>query len=244
MHEPSVLVIIPTYDEREHLRDVVEGIRASLPPAHVLVVDDASPDGTGDLAERLAREDGRRHVMRRPAKLGLGSAYVDGMRWGLEREFDALVQMDADLSHDPQHLPGLVSALAEADVAIGSRYVAGGCVEGWGPARRALSRGGSLYARLLLGVPIRDMTSGFNAYRHAALDEVDLDAIRSDGYSFQIELKYMLHRLGARVAEIPITFVDRRAGRSKMSGRIVAEAVVRVPLLRTALVTSRSLRED
>lgn len=228
-----VLVITPTYNERDNLRAFVERVTAELPSAHVLVVDDASPDGTGDLAEQLATEDARIHVIHRPAKLGLGTAYLEGFRYALAEGYDVAFEMDADLSHDPAHFPVFLRALAEgADVVSGSRNMAGGGVEGWGIARHALSKGGSLYARAILGVPVRDLTTGFKAYTRKALLALEIDAIRSNGYSFQIETTYRALRRGLRVVEVPIVFVDRRAGQSKMSRRIFAEAVGEVWRLR------------
>ena len=228
-----VLVITPTFNERDNLRAFVERVLASSPEAHVLVVDDASPDGTGDLAEQLATEDARIHVIHRAAKLGLGTAYLEGFRYALAEGYDVAFEMDADLSHDPAHFEAFFRALDEgADVVCGSRNMVGGGVEGWGIARHALSKGGSLYARAILGVPVRDLTTGFKAYTRRALLALDLEAIRSNGYSFQIETTYRALRRGLRVVEVPIVFVDRRAGRSKMSRRIFAEAVTEVWRLR------------
>ena len=195
----------------------------------VLVVDDGSPDGTGRLADEIATREKRVNVLHRSGKLGLGTAYVAGFRWGLERGYDSLIEMDADFSHDPERLPVLLSILqSEADVAIGSRYVAGGGTKNWGLGRKILSRGGSLYARLILGVGIRDFTGGFNGWRREVLEAMDLSTLRSDGYSFQIELKHRAHLLGFRWKEFPILFVDRTVGKSKMSRRIVLEALKRV----------------
>lgn len=229
----GVLVVTPTYDERENLEELVRGIFEVCPEANLLVVDDASPDGTGELADELAAADPRVHVLHRPGKLGLGSAYLDGFRFGLTRGYSTFVQMDTDGSHDPGYLPAFLSELERgADVVIGSRNIPGGDVEGWGLGRHLLSKGGSLYSRLLLGVDVRDLTSGYKAFTRAALEAVDLDRVRSEGYAFQIELTYRAVLAGKRVVEIPIVFVDRRVGQSKMSRRIVAEAVVMVPALR------------
>jgi len=220
------LIVTPTYNELDNLERFVEGVLAVLPDAHVVIVDDASPDGTGDLADRLAEADERIHVMHRPGKLGIGSAYLDAFRWGLERGYDPLFEMDTDLSHDPKYLPSFMDALAAgADVVIGSRNIPGGGVSGWGLGRHMLSKGGSLYSRTILGLSVRDLTSGYKAFRGGALRAVDLDRVRSEGYSFQIELTYRAVRRGFRVAEVPIVFVDRRAGQSKMSRRIFAEAI-------------------
>jgi dolichol-phosphate mannosyltransferase len=230
-----VLVVTPTYDERDNLEPFLAGLFDVVPEAHVLVVDDASPDGTGQLADRIAERDSRVHVMHRPGKMGIGSAYLDAFRWGLARGYDALVEMDTDLSHDPKYLPRMLDAIGGgADIAIGSRNVPGGGVAGWGPGRHVLSKGGSLYSRLILGLPVRDLTSGYKVFRREVLSALDLDAVQSEGYSFQIELTYRAIRKGFEVAEVPIVFVDRRAGQSKMSRRIFAEAVIMVPRLRLA----------
>lgn len=204
-----------------------------LPLADVLVVDDASPDGTGQLVEQLSRAEPRVHVLHRPAKLGLGSAYVAGFRWGLGRPYTAFVEMDADFSHDPRHLPPLLEAIAQgADVAVGSRNVAGGAVRGWGAFRHLLSQGGSLYARLLLGTSVRDMTTGFKAYSRRALELIDIESLRSSGYAFQVETTFRALQQGLRIVELPIVFVDRRVGHSKLGRRDVVEAVLRVIELR------------
>ena len=229
----SVLIATPTYNERENLEELLGGVFSELPEAHVLVVDDASPDGTGILAETLANEDPRVHVLRRPGKLGLGSAYLDAFRWALERDYEHIFEMDTDLSHDPAYLPALLAAFdAGADVVLGSRNIGGGRVEGWGPGRHLLSKGGSLYSRWILGLDVADLTTGYKGFRREVLESIDLDAVHSEGYAFQIELTYRAILRGYRVAEVPIVFVDRRAGQSKMSRRIFAEAVVMVPRLR------------
>lgn len=221
---PRVLVVIPTYNEADNIAEVLVRTRRMLPAADVLVVDDGSPDGTADRVEALGLTGVT--VLRRPGKLGLGSAYRDGFRRGLDAGYDVLVEMDADLSHDPVMLPDLVgAAVAGADLAIGSRYVPGGSVPGWPLWRRAISRTGGTYARLMLGVPVRDATSGFRAFRAAALEAVDLDHVRADGYGFQVEMAYRVHSVGGSITEIPIAFRDRTRGRSKMSARIVAEAL-------------------
>jgi len=221
-----VLVITPTFNERDNLPAFLAGLFEVLPEAHVLVVDDASPDGTGELADALAAKDPRIAVLHRAGKLGLGSAYLEGFRRGLAEGFDVLVEMDTDLSHDPAYLPDFLDAIARgADLVIGSRNIPGGGVEGWGPGRHLLSKGGSLYSRLILGLSVRDLTSGYKAFSRRALEAVDLGSVRSNGYSFQIELTYRALQKGMRVAEVPIVFVDRRAGQSKMSRRIFAEAV-------------------
>lgn len=226
-------VVTPTYNERENLRRCAGELFAHMPDAHLLVVDDASPDGTGELADELAGADPRVHVLHRRGKLGLGSAYIEGFRWALARGYPAVAEMDADLSHSAADLPRLMAALAAgADLALGSRNIAGGGVLGWGPLRHLLSKGGSLYARLLLGVGVADMTTGFKVYNRRALIAIDCATLRSNGYSFQIETTYRALLAGLSVVEVPIVFVDRRVGQSKMNGRIFAEAVLEVPRLR------------
>jgi dolichol-phosphate mannosyltransferase len=226
------LVVVPTYDERENLPAVAAAVVGLRPPVDLLVVDDASPDGTGEIAEDLAgAHPGRVHVLHRAGKLGLGTAYLEGFAWGLAEGYGAVAQMDADFSHDPAVLPRLFAALDRADLAIGSRYVAGGGTRNWGVGRKVLSRGGSLYARLLLGLPVNDVTGGFKAWRRETLERLDLDSVRSNGYCFQVEMTYRAFRRGARIAEVPIVFVDRRVGQSKMSRAIFLEALWRVPLL-------------
>ena len=230
----------PTYDERENLAWLVRGVHGVVPSADVLVVDDASPDGTGALADALAADDPRVSVLHRPRKLGLGTAYVAGFRYALERGYDLVFEMDADLSHDPAHLPAFLAAFeAGADVVVGSRRIEGGGVRGWGVHRRALSRGGSLYSRVVLGVDVRDLTTGYKGYTRAALERIGIDTIASNGYSFQIETTYRAIREGLSVVEVPIWFVDRRAGQSKMSSRIFGEAIVMPWLLRASVSRSR-----
>ncbi|HEU4408405.1 MAG TPA: polyprenol monophosphomannose synthase [Polyangiaceae bacterium] len=225
----GALVVVPTYNEADNVEPLVAAVRAAAPSASVLVVDDDSPDGTWRTVERLAAADPRVHVLRRRGRRGLGSAYVDGFRWGLERRYGAFVGMDADFSHDPALLPLFFGALGRgADVVVGSRNVAGGGVRGWGPGRLALSKGGSAYARAILGVPVRDLTTGYKAFSGRALEAIGLESLRSNGFAFQIETTYRALRRGLRVVEVPIVFVDRRSGKSKMSGAIFAEAVVGV----------------
>ncbi|MEZ4404307.1 MAG: polyprenol monophosphomannose synthase [Kofleriaceae bacterium] len=236
MPEPAdlrALIIVPTYNERGNVEEVVRQFLAPLPDAEVLFVDDNSPDGTGELLDQLAAAEPRVHVLHRPGKLGLGTAYLDGFRWGLARGFDLLFEMDADFSHDPSYLPAMYAqAVGGADVVVGSRYVAGGGTENWGLGRKLISRGGSLYARTILGVPLRDVTAGFICYRRRALEAIDLAAITSNGYSFQIEMKYRALQAGLTVVEVPIVFVDRRIGQSKMSRKIFVEAMTKVWQLR------------
>jgi dolichol-phosphate mannosyltransferase len=226
------IVIIPTYNERENLPSLVRAVLAVNPSLGVLVVDDGSPDGTGELAEDLARETGRVRVIHRPGKQGLGTAYLTGFRYALAHGYDVVVEMDGDGSHRPQDLPRLLRAAATADVVVGSRAVPGGRVEGWPLLRRLVSRWGSLYARLLLGLPVRDCTSGFKCFRRAVLASLDLDRVLSNGFGFQVEMNVLCHRAGFRIVEVPIVFPDRVAGRSKMSGRIVLEALLLVLRLR------------
>lgn len=230
---PHALIVVPTYNERDNVREAAERLLGALPGAEILFVDDNSPDGTGALLDELAAAEPRIHVMHRAGKLGLGTAYVEGFGWGLARGYELLFEMDADGSHDPRYLPAMV-ALAEdgADVVIGSRYVPGGGTANWGLGRRILSRGGSLYARTILGVDIRDVTAGFICWRRAALEAIDLATVSSNGYSFQIEMKYRALKKGLRLVETPIVFVDRRVGQSKMSRAIFAEALLKVWALR------------
>lgn len=224
----GVLVIIPTYNESESLPGVLARVRESVPDAHVLVADDNSPDGTGQLADAFAAEDDHVHVLHRPGKEGLGKAYLAGFAWGLERGYDVLVEMDADGSHRPEELPRLLEQITHADVVLGSRWVPGGAVVNWPASRRVLSQGGSLYTRLALGIPTRDATGGYRAYRASALQELDLGTVESNGYCFQIDLLWRALQRGLVVREVPITFVEREAGTSKMSGRIVREALLNV----------------
>lgn len=224
----GVLVIIPTYNESESLPGVIARVRESVPDADVLVADDNSPDGTGRLADELAGSDPHIHVLHRPGKEGLGRAYLAGFAWGLERGYDVLVEMDADGSHRPEELPRLLAQIPHSDVVLGSRWVPGGSVVNWPLSRRVLSQGGSLYTRLALGIPTRDATGGYRAYRASALRELDLATVDSNGYCFQIDLLWRALQRGLVVREVPITFVEREAGTSKMSGRIVREALVNV----------------
>ena len=224
----KILVIIPTYNERESLPKIVDRLRAAVPAADVLVVDDESPDGTGKIADRLAATDDGIQVMHRTAKAGLGTAYIAGFRWGLVRGYDVLVEMDADGSHAPEQLPRLLSAMAHADLVIGSRYVPGGSVVNWPKRRQLLSRGANMYSRLALGTYVRDITAGFRAYRAQVLRTVDLDAIHSQGYCFQIDLSWRTIQAGFRVVEVPITFTERELGESKMSENVIREAFFNV----------------
>jgi dolichol-phosphate mannosyltransferase len=223
-----VAVIIPTYNERENLESITSRIRGSVPEADLLIVDDNSPDGTGELADKLAAGDQQIHVLHRPGKSGLGAAYIAGFGWALERGYDAMVEMDADGSHEPQDLPRLLAALQDADAVIGSRWVPGGTVRNWPKSREALSRGANTYARIMLRLPVHDTTAGFRAYRAQTLRAIGLDSVRSQGYCFQIDLTLRAISAGLTVVEVPITFVDRMKGASKMSRGVMVEAFWRV----------------
>ena len=223
-----VCVCIPTYNEAENVERIVRRTRAAVPAAQLLVLDDASPDGTGAIADRMAAEDDQVAVVHRPAKEGLGAAYLDGFRWALDRDFDVVVEMDADGSHAPEELPRLLAALRGADVVLGSRWVPGGAVRNWPATRMLLSRGGNAYVRATLGVPLRDATGGYRAYRSAVLRALPLDEVASQGYCFQVDLALRALRAGFRIVEVPITFVEREYGASKMGRRIVVEALWRV----------------
>jgi dolichol-phosphate mannosyltransferase len=232
MFAPSVLIVVPTYNEITNIETLLAGIHAAVPTAHVLIVDDNSPDGTGKRADEIAASDSRVRVLHRAGKEGLGRAYVAGLSWGVEHGYERIIQMDADLSHDPKALPSLLSASEKYDLVLGSRYVPGGGTENWGVVRRMLSRGGSLYARTILGLPQNDLTGGFKCWRRNVLEAIDLSSVRSDGYSFQIEMTYRAVLKGFTVTEVPIWFVDRVDGVSKMSKRIIFEAVGMVWRLR------------
>ncbi len=224
-----VLVIIPTYNERQNLPLIVKRVRASVPDAHILVADDNSPDDTGVLADAMAAADDQLHVLHRPGKQGLGAAYLDGFRWGIEHDFDVLVEMDADGSHQPEQLPLMLERVAAgADLAIGSRWVPGGSVVNWPRSRSVLSQGGNLYTRLALGIPIQDATAGYRAFRREALEKMQLTDVESQGYCFQVDLTWRAVQAGLRIDEVPITFVERAHGTSKMSRAIVFEALWRV----------------
>jgi dolichol-phosphate mannosyltransferase len=235
------LVIVPTFNERESLPLLVPAVLCQGGDFEVLVVDDNSPDGTGALADAMAAADPRVHVLHRVGKLGLGTAYIAGFRFALDRGYDAVFEMDADFSHDPSDLPRLLAAVDHADVAIGSRWVAGGGTVDWSLLRRLISRGGSLYAGVILGLPIRDLTSGFKCFRRDVLASLDLESVRSNGYGFQVEMNYLCHRAGFRLAEVPIIFADRRVGSSKMSSGIVLEAAARVCQLRLRGAPTRQM---
>lgn len=226
------LVLLPTYNEADNLRALTRAIFAAAPEVEVMVLDDASPDGTGELADALAKREPRLHVVHRPRKEGLGAAYVDGFRRALAGPWDYVVQMDADFSHPPDEVPVLLEKALHADLVLGSRWVKGGGTKNWPWRRRVLSRGGSWYARAVLGVGVRDLTGGFKCFRRQVLEAIDLSALHATGYAFQIEVTYRALQLGFRVAESPITFVERCYGQSKMSGNIFLEALATVPRLR------------
>jgi len=224
----GVVVVVPTYEERLNIESIVARVRAAVPHAEVLVVDDDSPDGTGRFADELAAADPAVHVLHRTVREGLGPAYLAGFAWALARDYDVVVEMDADGSHQPEQLPGLLAALTGADLVIGSRWVDGGSVVNWPTRRRLLSEGGNTYVRLALGIHLRDATGGFRAFRREALQAVDLADVASTGYCFQVDLAWRAVRAGLRVVEVPIEFVERARGASKMSGSIVREALWRV----------------
>lgn len=228
------LIIIPTYNERENIESLLELITQTDPAAHMLIVDDNSPDRTFEVVEGLmqSRYPDRLFLLKRAGKLGLGTAYIAGFKWALARDYDYIFEMDADFSHDPKYLPDFLAAIQTHDVVLGSRYVAGGGVKNWGLLRKFISRGGSLYARTILGLSLRDLTGGFKCFRREVLQAIDLDAVKSNGYSFQIEMTYRAQALGFRIVETPIIFEDRTAGKSKMSRKIFLEAVLMVWKLR------------
>ena len=223
-----MLVIVPTYNEVDNLEPLLQRLLTAVPHAHVLVVDDNSPDGTGRLADEHAAREAHVHVLHRVGKQGLGAAYLAGFAWGLQRGYDVLVEMDADGSHRPEQLSRLLAALPHADLVLGARWVPGGSVVNWPWHRELLSRGGNAYTRLVLGLPLHDATGGFRAFRASTLRRLDLDDVSSQGYCFQVDLAWRVVRAGCRVVEVPITFVERERGESKMSGSIVREALWRV----------------
>jgi len=228
----KALVIIPTYKERENLVPLLKQIFAQGLSLEVLIIDDNSPDGTGEVADQIAAADPRVHVMHRPGKMGLGSAYVSGFRYALERDYDAVFEMDADFSHNPESLPEFLRELESADLVVGSRYLHGVTVVNWPLKRLILSYGANVYSRVITGIPVKDLTGGYKCFRRGVLESLDLSRVRSDGYGFQIEINYKAWRKGFRIKEIPIMFVDRRAGESKMNQKIVWEAAWMVWRLR------------
>ncbi len=223
-----VAVLIPTYNERDNLPGVVERVRASVPEADVIILDDNSPDGTGEVADALAAEDGHVHVLHREGKEGLGAAYLAGFGWALERGYDAMVEMDADGSHRPEHLPRMLEAADEADLVIGSRYVSGGRVVNWPANRKAISMVGNVYIKVILGMPVNDATAGYRVYRAETLRTIGLDDVESAGYVFQTDLTVRTVRAGLRVVEVPITFIEREIGDSKMDGDVLRESMTRI----------------
>lgn len=226
----SILVIIPTYNEREALPAILTRVRAAVPEAHVLVADDNSPDGTGAIADEWVSKDSHVHVMHRLGKEGLGAAYLAGFAWGLQQGFDVLVEMDADGSHQPEQLPRLLDELRRADLVLGSRWIPGGATQNWSKSRQILSQGGNLYTRAMLGMPVHDATGGYRAFKASTLRALDLHEVASQGYCFQVDLAWRAFQRGLTVREVPITFVEREAGTSKMSKKIVAEALWRVTI--------------
>ncbi|MHB8612373.1 MAG: polyprenol monophosphomannose synthase [Candidatus Dormibacteraceae bacterium] len=238
------LAIIPTYNERENLGPLLQELRQRCPALSMLVVDDASPDGTGQLADEIAIVDPAVHVLHRTGKRGLGAAYIDGFRWALAHDFDRVIEMDADFSHRPQDLPALLGAAVGQDLVIGSRNIPGGAVVGWSRLRQLISRGGSWYARALLGLPVRDCTSGFKCFSRLALESLDLQHVRSNGYGFQVEINHACHRAGLRITEVPIVFPERARGSSKMSFDIVVEAALVVVKLKLGLYPAAILSRE
>jgi dolichol-phosphate mannosyltransferase len=230
----QIAIVMPTYNERQNVESIAGRVRAALPAADLLIVDDNSPDRTGDLADKLAETDEHVQVIHRAEKAGLGKAYIAGFGWALDHCYDVIVEMDADGSHQPEHLPSLIGALADADLAIGSRWVHGGKVVNWPKSREALSRCANVYTRLMLGLGVRDATAGFRAYRASTLEKISLNQVESTGYCFQIDLTVRVAQTGLRVVEVPITFVEREHGASKMSNIIILEALWRVARWGTA----------
>lgn len=223
-----VLICMPTYNEKDNIRRITAAIFEVVPDVNILIIDDGSPDGTGDIADELAAADPRMQVLHRTEKAGLGPAYIAGFRWAIERGYGYIFEMDADFSHQPKYLPSMIDALKTNDVAIGSRYIKGGGTENWGVVRKLISRGGGIYARTILGVKIQDLTAGFIGWRTNVLEAIDLDTVEASGYVFQIEMKYRAHQRGFKIIELPITFPDRTVGESKMSTGIAMEAITRV----------------
>ncbi|MBE3560944.1 MAG: polyprenol monophosphomannose synthase [Ktedonobacteraceae bacterium] len=224
----KTLIIVPTYNERENLRPLLEAIFSYTPQTDVLIVDDHSPDGTGELADQIRAEDRRVHVMHRAGKQGLGTAYIAGFKYAIEHNYDAAFEMDADFSHDPRYLPVFLKEIEHADLVIGSRYIRGGDTPNWSPLRRFISGGGNIFARFMLGIPVHDCTAGFRCYRRQVLENIELDEIETQGYGFQVEMTYRVLRRGYKIVETPIVFMDRRVGKSKMSRKIFLEAFIYV----------------
>ncbi|TWH47775.1 polyprenol monophosphomannose synthase [Sporomusa sp. KB1] len=238
------LVIIPTYNEKNNIRDLLGLVYKYAPDSHVLVVDDGSPDGTGDLIETLMASEyqGRLFILKRLGKLGLGTAYIAGFKWALERDYEFIFEMDADFSHNPKYLPEFLTAITDCDVVLGSRYVVGGGVTNWSLFRRFISLGGSLYSRTILSLPFHDLTGGFKCFRRKVLETINLDDVKSNGYSFQIEMTYRAFLLGFTIKEVPIIFEERAEGQSKMSSSIFREAIWMVLKLRAAQASMKAAR--
>jgi dolichol-phosphate mannosyltransferase len=224
----KTLIIIPTYNELENLRPLLEAVFSNAPETDILIVDDNSPDGTGNLADQIHEEDPRVQVLHRAGKLGLGTAYIAGFKYAIEHNYDAAFEMDADFSHNPRYLPDFLQAIERADLVIGSRYVAGGGTPNWSLMRRIISGGGNIFARFMLGIPVHDCTAGYRCYRREVLESIGLDTVQSQGYAFQVEMAYRVMKQGFKIVEIPIIFMDRRVGKSKMSRKIFIEALLYV----------------
>jgi len=237
----KTLIIIPTYNEYENLQPLLGSIFSYAPHTDILIVDDNSPDGTGELADQLHEQDVRVHVIHRAGKLGLGTAYVEGFKYAISNGYDAAFEMDADFSHDPQYLPNFLEAIEHADLVIGSRYIPGGATPNWSLARRFISGCGNIFARFMLNIPVHDCTAGYRCYRRKVLENIDLDSVQSQGYAFQVELAYRVMQQGFTIVETPIVFMDRRVGKSKMSRKIVAEAFLYVLRARFRRQTPSSL---
>ena len=237
----KTLVIVPTYNECENLPKIVPAILSILPKAHILIVDDISPDGTGDIADQLSKDDSRIYVEHRNGPRGLGRAYIHGFKWALQHDYEYIFEMDADFSHQPKYLPYFLTAAQQADLVLGCRYMPGGGIEGWGPHRLFISKGGNTYARQILGLPYKDLTGGFKCFRKRALQSIDFDRVISNGYNFQIELTWYAHLAGMKIVEIPIVFPDRTEGSSKMNAGIFHEAMLGVVRLRWKNLKSRFL---
>jgi dolichol-phosphate mannosyltransferase len=242
----KTLIIIPTYNEYENLPSLLDTLFSYAPESDVLVVDDNSPDGTGKLADQIHATDPRVHVLHRAGKLGLGTAYVAGFKYAIDHAYDVAFEMDADFSHDPQYLPGFLTAIEDADLVIGSRYIHGGDTPNWSFLRRCISGCGNIFARFMLGIPVHDCTAGYRCYRREVLESIDLDTVQSQGYAFQVEMAYRVLRQGFKIVEIPIVFMDRRVGQSKMSRKIVVEAFTYVLRARVGQVPmpSPALRKE
>lgn len=240
----KTLIIIPTYNELENVSPLLKEIFSYVPETDVLIVDDNSPDGTGELADTLSKENPRVHALHRTGKLGLGTAYIAGFKYAIEQGYDAIFEMDADFSHDPRYLPEFLAKIEQADLVIGSRYIPGGSTPNWSLLRRFISGGGNIFARIVLGISIHDCTAGFRCYRRAVLENIDTDSIQSQGYGFQVEMAYRVQRQGFKIVEIPIVFMDRRVGKSKMSRAIFVEGFINVLRARFRKVPPRPANQS